>query len=46
MRECRSLGVREPGVLDFFDLPVPPPAEGDVLVRTRYSGLSTGTELS
>ena len=46
MRECRSLGVREPGVLAFFDLPVPPPADGGVLVRTRYSGLSTGTELS
>jgi len=46
MPECLSLGVRAPYQLDVFRLDVPPPRDGDVLVRTLYSGFSTGTELT
>ena len=46
MGDCRSLGVLRPGVLEFFDLPVPPVTDGTALVRTVYSALSAGTELS
>ena len=46
MPECFSLGVREAGVLEVFDLDVPPLDDGGVLVRTLYSGLSAGTELT
>ena len=46
MAECVSLGVRAPYELEVFQLELPPVEEGDVLVRTRYSGLSAGTELT
>ena len=46
MAECLSLGVREAGELDFFVLDLPALTEGAVAVRTLYSGLSAGTELS
>lgn len=46
MSECVSLGVAAPLEPAFFSLPVPSPQEGEVLVRTLYSGLSAGTELA
>ena len=46
MAECFSLGLRAPLELDFFDLDVPPLGDGEVLIRTLYSGLSAGTELT
>jgi threonine dehydrogenase-like Zn-dependent dehydrogenase len=46
MAECFSVGVRAPGEPAFFDLEVRPVQEGDVRVRTLYSGLSAGTELT
>jgi threonine dehydrogenase-like Zn-dependent dehydrogenase len=46
MAECYSLGVRARDELAFFDLELPPLADGGVLVETRYSGLSAGTELT
>ena len=46
MADCRSLGVRAPGELAYFDLELPPLEDGGVLVRTLYSGLSAGTELT
>lgn len=46
MAECRSLGVARPYELAFFDLPVPPVGPGEALVRTLFSGLSSGTELT
>ena len=46
MPEARSLGVRAPYELEVFRLDVPDPSEGQVLVRTLYSGLSAGTELT
>jgi threonine dehydrogenase-like Zn-dependent dehydrogenase len=45
--ESLSLGVRGPYDLALFDLGPPPPLDdGDVAVRTLYSGLSAGTELT
>jgi threonine dehydrogenase-like Zn-dependent dehydrogenase len=46
MRECLSFGVAAPGRPAFFRLELPPVEEGCVLVRTRYGGLSAGTELT
>jgi threonine dehydrogenase-like Zn-dependent dehydrogenase len=46
LNRCLSLGVRRPGELAFFELEPPPLAEGGVAVRTLYSGLSAGTELT
>ncbi len=46
MTTCRSLGVRGPEQPALFDLEVPPLEEGGVAVRTRFSGLSAGTELT
>lgn len=43
---CRSLGVRAPYELAFFDIDTPPVGDGDLLVRTLYSGFSAGTELT
>lgn len=49
----RSAGLRQiasalwytaPGALEIRAEPLPPPVPGEVLVRTRYSGLSRGTE--
>ncbi len=46
MRRCTSLGVRAPGELAFFDVEPPPLVDGDAAVRTLFSGLSAGTELT
>jgi threonine dehydrogenase-like Zn-dependent dehydrogenase len=46
MGECFSLGVRAQDELAFFDLELPPLGEGGVQVRTLFSGLSAGTELT
>ena len=46
MPECVSLGVRAPGEPALFDLEAPPLVDGGVEVRTIYSGLSAGTELT
>lgn len=46
MAECVSLGVAAPHEPALFRLEVPPVGDGEVLVRTRYSGLSSGTELT
>jgi 2-desacetyl-2-hydroxyethyl bacteriochlorophyllide A dehydrogenase len=35
-----------PGEVDLVEAPRPEPAEGQVLVRTLYSGISAGTELT
>ena len=43
---CRSLGVASPGQPAFFELAQPPLDDGCVRVRTVFSGLSAGTELS
>jgi threonine dehydrogenase-like Zn-dependent dehydrogenase len=44
--ECLSLGVRAPFELEVFRLELPAPRAGEVLVRTLYSGVSAGTELT
>jgi threonine dehydrogenase-like Zn-dependent dehydrogenase len=41
-----SLGVRARDELAFFDVELPQLSDGAVLVQTRYSGLSAGTELT
>ncbi len=46
MPDCFSLGVAAPGELAFFDLTPPPLRTGGAVLRTLYSGLSTGTELA
>ena len=46
MADAFSLGVRAQHKLAFFDLELPPLDDGDVMVRTLYSGLSAGTELT
>ena len=46
MADCLSLGVRDVGELAFFELELPPLVDGGVAVRTVYSGLSAGTELT
>ena len=46
MPEALSLGVRAPYELEVFRLDVPEPQDGEVLVRTLYSGVSAGTELT
>jgi threonine dehydrogenase-like Zn-dependent dehydrogenase len=46
MPEALSLGVRAPYELELFRLDVPEPQDGEVLVRTLFSGLSAGTELT
>jgi D-arabinose 1-dehydrogenase-like Zn-dependent alcohol dehydrogenase len=42
MADAFSLGVRAQDELAFFDLELPALGDGDVLVRTLYSGLSAG----
>jgi threonine dehydrogenase-like Zn-dependent dehydrogenase len=41
-----SLGVVATGELAFFDVDVPAPRVGELVVETLYSGLSAGTELT
>jgi threonine dehydrogenase-like Zn-dependent dehydrogenase len=46
MPDCVSLGVRAIEQLELFNVEPPPLVEGGVAVRTLYSGLSAGTELT
>ena len=46
MRSARSLGVRAPWEPALLDVEVPALEDGGVAVRTRFSGLSAGTELT
>ncbi len=46
MADCLSLGVRAPGELAFFELEPPELTDGGIAVRTLFSGLSAGTELT
>ena len=46
VRRVRSLGVAAPGRTAVFNLDETGPADGDVWVTTRWSGISAGTELS
>ncbi len=46
MPDCVSLGVQGPGQVALFDLELPPLEDGDIEIRTLYSGLSAGTELT
>ena len=43
----KGRGVRfvRPRLVEIVDVDVPEPREGEVLVRTRYSGISGGTEM-
>ena len=43
---CFSLGVPARGELGFYACEVPAPQDGEALVRTLYSGVSAGTELT
>jgi threonine dehydrogenase-like Zn-dependent dehydrogenase len=42
--EAFAYWLREPGAGEIRPVPLPTPAPGEVLVRTRYSGISRGTE--
>ncbi|MGF1547167.1 MAG: zinc-binding alcohol dehydrogenase, partial [Thiotrichales bacterium] len=41
---ARAYWVTAPGSAELRDEALPPPRESEVLVRTRYSGISRGTE--
>ncbi|NGO06326.1 zinc-binding alcohol dehydrogenase [Streptomyces sp. HC44] len=43
-RAARAFWVRSPGHGEVRDVGLPSPAEGEVLVRTLFSGVSRGTE--
>lgn len=43
-REARAYWLRAPGIGEIRTVTVPDPGPGDVLVRTRFSGVSRGTE--
>jgi NADPH:quinone reductase-like Zn-dependent oxidoreductase len=43
---ARALGVRAPGEAALLDVELPAPAAGRFRVRTRWSGISSGTELT
>jgi 2-desacetyl-2-hydroxyethyl bacteriochlorophyllide A dehydrogenase len=43
--KARALFFVEPGVVELRDVDVPEPEAGQVLVRTRLSGISGGTEM-
>ncbi|MGW0770198.1 zinc-dependent alcohol dehydrogenase [Streptomyces sp. NPDC002676] len=43
-RPARAFWLRSPGHGELRDLTLPKPAEGEVLVRALYSGVSRGTE--
>jgi threonine dehydrogenase-like Zn-dependent dehydrogenase len=45
-RPVRSLGVLAPGEPGFLEAEEPEPGEGEAWVRTLYSGVSAGTEVS
>jgi threonine dehydrogenase-like Zn-dependent dehydrogenase len=42
--EARAFWLREPGAGEIRPVRLPVPGPGDVLVRTRFSGISRGTE--
>jgi threonine dehydrogenase-like Zn-dependent dehydrogenase len=44
IREARAFWLREPGVGEIRPATLPDPGAGEVLVRTRFSGISRGTE--
>jgi threonine dehydrogenase-like Zn-dependent dehydrogenase len=44
--ENPTVVFREPGVVQFEDRPLPSPAPGEVLLRTRRTLISPGTELT
>jgi 2-desacetyl-2-hydroxyethyl bacteriochlorophyllide A dehydrogenase len=44
MTSARAFWVMRPGVGALLDEALPSPGPGDVLVRTRFSGISRGTE--
>lgn len=46
MAECLSLGVRGPYDVALLPVEPPPLVDGGVVVRTLFSGLSAGTELT
>ncbi len=46
MPDCVSLGVQGPWEPTLFELELPPLGDGDMEIRTLYSGLSAGTELT
>jgi threonine dehydrogenase-like Zn-dependent dehydrogenase len=41
---ARAFWLRSPGHGEIRPVTLPPPGDGEVLVRTRYSGVSRGTE--
>jgi threonine dehydrogenase-like Zn-dependent dehydrogenase len=43
-REARALWLRAPGEAELRTVTLPEPGPGEVLVRTRFSGISRGTE--
>src|SRR6266536_788016 len=43
-REARAFWLRSPGQGEIRSAPLPDPGPAEVLVRTRYSGISRGTE--
>src|SRR6266496_2192418 len=43
-REASAFWLREPGAGEIRTAALPDPGPGEVLVRTRYSGISRGTE--
>ncbi|MGK5676819.1 dehydrogenase [Micromonospora sp. URMC 106] len=43
-REARAFWLRTPGEGEIRSAPLPDPGPGEVLVRSRYSGVSRGTE--
>lgn len=45
MATARALVFTRPGRIDIEDVAVPDPGPDEVMVETRYSGISTGTEL-
>lgn len=45
-RCVRSLGIAEPGHIDFFSYEEEPLREGQFRVDTLYSGFSAGTEFT
>ncbi len=43
-RDAQALWLRSPGRAEIRSVPLPEPGPAEVLVRTRYSGVSRGTE--
>lgn len=43
-RSARAFWLRSPGHGEIRDVTLPEPGDGEVLVRTQWSGVSRGTE--